>query len=1013
MVIKMAKKSEQKQQTTTVLSDLQVFLNRLNSQHMNAVPNTAAKPELDDQPQIIIERINDRQAERSAQHVYQISSTVSINNEAQALSAQKKLEFKITKGSITNPEGLSNIELGEIKNTLGPQLYTTLCTRMNKVFNETNNSDPEAGFKKFLTAQQYNFSHQAQQPHFSAAWFIAEGITKALKINDNEKKTAKTHEIFNQLKTHWSQSGRQNDAFTVSMTPEFLEHLLSCDDNALRKGLDYNNGIRWLDHLQQYQAIGGQGSVVMRATNTRLHTILKTELLASDRLGNYDTMELLALAISTHPDLQNELLASVLYMGGADGVGYANYRESMQFNDTLIQQVVTKIPVLGSNANTKTTSGIQQVEEHPAIPNTEAPPVADKGEFSAVKELLMQSADAKQDSKLAIKTLLATDQAFQTALVSLHKELGKIKDVTQTRLALKKFNASNNSAVEPQGIDFELLAQILVHMGVRNNKPLNSSQMYAIISALQDGHTLQELATGQGKTLIFQCSALYHALYAKKYHVERPVLILTHQADLAHEAGREMLEIVKDIGVSVSGYNDNTLNKYNADIVYNEVTDFALSVAQARRFKETDNDNKASQDFITFFNKMQHKGAILADEVDTFFDIDSATTLRYASAQNLEQKELYNHISIINKALDDYISEKNIKNLPLSAAQLKEMITALIVKYTVINALSELGFKDSETRKQILKGAHQAKVFSLSGKDSDFVIVDDNTKIFSNTVTKEQSYTKKINIVAKNTTGVEDKQSKWSDGVHQFLTVRMCDRDYSGQRDAMPVPGFSSVLVQTNIEQSLKSCNAKYIQGQTATPGKEAKQKAVAECSGIKPGECKFKKVPRAQKSNKLDIHPNVVEDQNEKFKAIAQQIIYRYCAHKNGINNTTSIVEGNNTLIIMEDIKECKKLFAYLKAVLPEEILEEVKQFHGVENKKDATVIPNADAAIAFLDQKEGPKVLISTNVAGRGFNFTKNLKNVIVGFLGHDEAMQQVQGRTGRQDNYGVTSIIVTKDV
>ncbi len=996
---------------------------------------------------------------------FEITTNIERTQDSKVQSVDKAIQFEI----IHDDKTIRNLQ-----HNLDQDLYNALCDKMNKAFNISDDdakSDPQKGlrcfFEKNLNIVQYkvtseDYAHVRQYIKDCVLYGTKElqeryhytdaELDDILKMEDDELR-------------HIERLG-----FHIEITEEYAIFLCSNCFDPKKSCLEYNQGIK---HLNNSTGLSNKVSQINNAmVPCKIQFLHGDKEGLSNTIRAY-VREIKSYGV-VDSDNGSEMARFNRSLLHRNPKQFASVVEGIQFNDSLLKSRVKKKEDSqekkggvsqaqqktednsGNNiknqdlypdydvkfeAQTWTTDALQKLQKL-IHPHTHAEGVSTE-EFQklfATKELtqndianlsllqtlqlmthlskhqveelkpakphqtrkvadseLEKQADDLVEKNLANFTLLSNSLAekYNQHIQSQGEDVSKVITLLKGGASQEKYNAAIArmksivkgynvvSAGEDNAIDKQLLADIILLIGAQTGKFLRPNQIHAVTEALKNPQTLAKLETGQGKTVVFQCSALYHALYAKKYGIARPVVILTHQEDLASSAAKEMQQICNIIGIKVSGASKAENQRYQADIMYHEVTSFSMQVARYQRFgkKSFDNPNGAPEDFCDMMKKMHQQGAILADEVDTFFDIDSSTTLRFATQNGEQNEKMPDLIRAINEAVDKAwkVSEQ-------------DRIGALMQKQEVIEVLKELGFKDAESQKAILSGAVKAKQMSYL-ENSDFVVLEDKTTFYQKD--KQCFHAKKINIVAKNTTGVLDTQSKWSNGVHQFLTARVCDQKKLPP-DAMPIPPFTSMIISTNIQKSLQHCNAKFIQGQTATPGSEAKRAAVASSAGMGK-DFKYIEVQRAQKSQKYDVKSNVVDTQSEKFKVIADRLIR---SHNDDVGNT---------LVIMKDIGECEALYAFLQDALQDDMKEHIKTFTGIDADKSDN-LKSSEEAIDHLKQK-GPKVLISTNVAGRGFDFTENLKNVVVGCMLSKEVMAQVAGRTGRQENYGVTTVVVTE--
>jgi preprotein translocase subunit SecA len=494
---------------------------------------------------------------------------------------------------------------------------------------------------------------------------------------------------------------------------------------------------------------------------------------------------------------------------------------------------------------------------------------------------------------------------------------------------------------------------------------------------------IEEILTGEGKTIIISFLAILKTFQGKK------VDVLTSSLVLAERDAKEMEKFYNFFGISVdycknyrneNSSNDEKLkNKecfdcYKADIVYGNCLSFESDILRTIFMGITGRGRNRSFD------------CIIIDEIDNICidNIKNITELldNFHGYKFLEYIYLFIYREIKN--LDqNIIKETNYDKF-------KHDIFCFNFKEEIINNLLEKSQKEfgdlkllSEKRqiyipehlqqfikcrlKKWCEAAYEA--FYVYKENKEYIISEDQRFGF-----------KTIKPVDFSNTGVIKQNSEWT-GLHQFLQIKEGLNLTEENLNSCYMSNFTFFKKYISI-------NENNIYGLTGTLGTQKTQDAMKILYKLN-----LLFIPTFKKSKLKIEEPIIIKDKDEYKKEL--------------INTITNIVFAQNrsVLVIFKYIKNVIKMYDSLiqRGIKSENI---IKYTRDDNNESD------------FLN-RELPKnlIILSTNLSGRGtdIKISKELEennglHVILTFLPFSERIErQAFGRAGRKGEKGSGQLFI----
>ena len=484
--------------------------------------------------------------------------------------------------------------------------------------------------------------------------------------------------------------------------------------------------------------------------------------------------------------------------------------------------------------------------------------------------------------------------------------------------------------------------------------PQLAGALFIINSNLKKENLLQEIYTGEGKTLVVALATAYLAL--NEYKVD----VVSSNRDLAI-AGENKCQKFFDLLGLTSNHNCHVEEKdrkksYGCNIVYGEVSSFQGDILDT----EFNKNNVCG----SRYDDME-KVCLVVDEVDSMC-LDKAKDVLYLShsIETLKWVEsLFTNIWL--SVLKENLSNNN-EEVELQIKEFSECILEGIKNKNI--PCPEYLLKYVKSKVKIwTESAFQAK----SMQANDEFVIDKS----SSDVSGKQENQKKIIVLDKDC-GVEQYSSRWSNGLAQFLELKY--------RRKLSVESLKAVFMSN---KKFFELYGQRLYGMTGTLGNYSSKKFLKEIYNTS-----FIIMPTAFPKKYYTEPPKIATSQNNWLKNLVESV--REHSHR-------------PILIITETIQCAEIVISRLKneGFAHGKIRSYTRDFDEVEKHFDANPATSGD-------------IVIATNKGGRGTDIKvcdANNRNhgglhVILTYLPNNDRIEnQALGRTSRNGNPGSGQFIL----
>ncbi len=483
-------------------------------------------------------------------------------------------------------------------------------------------------------------------------------------------------------------------------------------------------------------------------------------------------------------------------------------------------------------------------------------------------------------------------------------------------------------------------------------------------------HSIAEMRTGEGKTLVATLPVYLNALTGKGVHV------VTVNDYLARRDAAWMGQVYSALGLTVGVINHDS--SYIYDAAHNEkdkerdevgsfrvVYDFLRPVSRKEAYDADityGTNNEFGFDYLRDnleyepenIRQKNHYFAVV-DEVDSIL-IDEARTPLIISGPARDAGELYKTFATIARSLkegSDYTLDEKLRTVIITDSGVEKAEKALGLD----NLYAEGGTKYAHH----LESAVKAQAVYI--KDKDYVVKDGNV------------------VIVDEFTGRLQPGRRWSEGLHQAIEAK---EGVSVQKESQT---YASVTFQNYFRMYEK------VAGMTGTGVTSAEEfRAVYNLDVVV--------IPTHRPIARKDSHDLIFQSEAGKFKAIVRAVKERH-------------ERGQPVLIGTTSIEVNERLATALRAAgVPHQML------NAKNHEREGEII--AQAGI-----KGG--VTVATNMAGRGVDIKlggnpttpevyEEVKNTgglyVIGTERHDARRidNQLRGRAGRQGDPGETQFFVS---
>ena len=569
-----------------------------------------------------------------------------------------------------------------------------------------------------------------------------------------------------------------------------------------------------------------------------------------------------------------------------------------------------------------------------------------------------------------------------------------MKSITDMQLKQKISSIKQKIKIYPddENIYIELISvMIKVNGKIFRYKP-RETQIIAVLFFLfkqKNSGLIQEILTGEGKTIIISFLAVIKAFQGKK------VDILTSSTVLAERDANEMRNFYGYFGLSVDFCNkdfhetfrntyleDNRERQecfgcYKADIVYGDPLSFEGDILRTNFMSLVGRGTKRNFDWI------------IIDEIDNICidNIKNITELldNFHGYKFLEYIYLFIYKQLVK--IDEDIKKE------VQYDEIKYEISVLVKKQQIIEELNKKAQKEFgnlyllSERKNIFLPEHlsgfincRIKKWCESAYDAMYIYKENREYIISN----DETYGfKTIKPVDFSNTGVIQENSVWT-GLHQFLQIKEGLRLTEESLNSCYMSNFT-------FFKKYISKNENNIYGLTGTVGSAKTQEALKILYKVN-----LLFIPTF-KEYKLKIYPPIIEkDINEYDKIL--------------INNIKDIAinQGRAVLVIFKYISQVSEMYHKLiQNNIPQQKIIQYSR-NDIDNEK------------SFLKNEIQPgSIILSTNLSGRGTDIKisneleqRNGLHVILTFLPFSERIErQAFGRAGRKGENGSGQLIINE--
>ena len=499
---------------------------------------------------------------------------------------------------------------------------------------------------------------------------------------------------------------------------------------------------------------------------------------------------------------------------------------------------------------------------------------------------------------------------------------------------------------------------------------------------------IEEILTGEGKTIIISFLAVIKAFQGKK------VDILTSSLVLAERDAKEMKSFYNFFGLSVdyckkdeketfrNTYLEERREKpecfscYKADIVYGDPLSFEGDILRTTFMGLIGRGNKRNFD------------CIIIDEIDNIC-IDNIKNI----TELLDNFHGYKFLEYIYLFIYDQLSKLDLQMLEkVGFNDLKHEINVLSSKKQMIDILvkeSEKEFGDLNLlsqRKGIYLPEHlsnfikfRIKKWCESAFDAKYIYKENKEYIIS---MDEQYGFKTIKPVDFSNTGVIQENSVWT-GLHQFLQIKEGLRLTEESLNSCYMSNFTFFKKYISTYEN-------NIYGLTGTLGSSKTQEALKILYKLN-----LLFIPTFKESKlKIDDKPLIVKDIDLYEEILIKQI------------KDVAFAQGRAVLVIFKYIENVNRMYNLL--------LQNGVNSHYIIRYSRNDVINESN----FLKNEIKPNIIIlSTNLSGRGTDIKispeleqRNGLHVILTFLPFSERIErQAFGRAGRKGERGSGQLII----
>ena len=480
---------------------------------------------------------------------------------------------------------------------------------------------------------------------------------------------------------------------------------------------------------------------------------------------------------------------------------------------------------------------------------------------------------------------------------------------------------------------------------------------------------IEEVKTGEGKTIIIAFLAIIHCLKGNKVDILTSSSVLAERDSLNLKNLYSYYNLTCDycrVQKKIYGKNNN-FSFYNADICYGDSLSFEGDILRSQFLKEIGRGDRPYD-------------CIIVDEIDNLCidNLRNQTELldNFPGYKFLDYFYLYIYNSLL-KIVKNYIETKKINKID-EINRIEKMIIIQELDKKVRNFLMEN--KKAPEKEKIYYPSHLEDFIEnrINGWCQSAFYAMFEFKLDKNyIITKDEDNNAVIQPIDYSNTGTVQQNSVWS-GLHQFLQIKHGLKLTGENLNSC----FLSNLIFFRLYKKLN--------GFTGTLGSKKTQQAIIEIYNVD-----LIKIPTFKKS-KFNNMKNINVSEIKDFENVLLNAIKNYA-----IDNNRSV------LLIFEYIFDAQNFYNLFKQKLQNAGLKLILYLRN-DNEEEKK----------FLNTPIEPKTIIfSTNLAGRGtdIKINNNLEkngglHVIITFMPRNKRIEyQALGRAARKGERGSGQIIM----
>ncbi len=538
--------------------------------------------------------------------------------------------------------------------------------------------------------------------------------------------------------------------------------------------------------------------------------------------------------------------------------------------------------------------------------------------------------------------------------IKIFKKLEKIKHWKKGQLMkwVKALKKNSQWLTEKPEIVIAVLCKVVNLSGMIGDNYPKPTQLLALLLLLSDNKDQQswfaQVETGEGKTVIVAMLA------AIKCYLCGDVDVISSSKVLAVENANQSKEFYRLMGISVSNNCDNNVEKnpsllkkrYEKNVVYGDIGSFQRDYLNTEYYKKNVMDKRKC-------------GAVIVDEVDSML-LDKSENVLYLSHEIPDLRYLTAVFvkiwyEVCNSVDNDLSEDEN------RSAIAHEVMTS--IHNGIISLPNYIKPLVEKKLKAWIQNAYHACEMQV---DHDYMIKDPSDRQPGSRI-----------VIVDKSTGIEQPQMTWSNGLHQFLELKHAEKISNESLKAV----FVSNLTY------FKHYSGK-IYGMSGTLGSDVEKDLLSTLYNVRTFH-----MPRS-KGREYHQEKHIVETSKSKwYEAII-------------IDVQNKIKEGRAVLVICEnidDVNEIKKLLTS-KCALDRPI------YTYTNSKDDLKFVSKGDRVCSG-------DIILATNIAGRGTDLRtasvleeKGGLSVILSYLPKSIRVQdQAFGRTARNGNKGSGTFII----